>query len=83
MTVRVIASGCAECGVEEGQPLIDSVVFESIEKAKAEFETQGWLTGGGRWPVRWKSHPQGGEHVVTSQGSVWILPEKIKEIQNG
>lgn len=69
--ITVVEAGCAEChGSDPTYPLIEKREFESVEAAKAEYETQGWLHP----PIAWVPHPQGGEHVMVGQGSVWILP---------
>lgn len=68
MKVTVIDAGCAECHWGD-EPLIEMAVYESVEEVKAEYEQQGWAKGSA-----WKPHPQGGEHFVHGQGSVWILP---------
>jgi hypothetical protein len=68
----VLTAGCAECGVEEGESLIDLVEFESEESAREWISKQDWLFS----PLT--PHPQGGEHSVSSSGSVWLLPEDME-----
>lgn len=75
---RVVAfdAGCAECHPGPDEPLIEATAFESVEAAKAHYADKGWLqTGPEPRTVRWRAHPQGGEHVVVGQGSVWLRPE--------
>lgn len=74
--IQVVTAGCAECHWGEDEPLIDMAFFDSVEAAKAEYQTLGWTKWG-----EWAPHPQGGEHIVMSQGSVWILPETVKEVK--
>lgn len=69
MRVTVIEAGCAECHGPSEEPLIEMAVYESAEEAKEDYEKQGWTNN-----PKWVPHPQGGEHFVTGQGSVWILP---------
>lgn len=74
--IVVIEAGCAEChGPAEG-PLVTAHQFETVEQAKEWAQTQGWLTArafsGDVLPLEWQPHPQGGEHIVVGQGSVWI-----------
>lgn len=69
--VILIESGCAECGPYElngEEVLLERHEFATIEAAKEWVSGLGWLAG-----RSWKPHPQGGEHIVTGQGSVWIL----------
>lgn len=64
--VTVIVAGCAECHACEPEPLIESCAFPTVEAAKV------W--GVERTGRSWMAHPQGGEHIVTGQGSIWLLP---------
>jgi len=73
--VKVVIAGCAECHWGD-EPLINIEFYDSVEEAKAAYSTQGWTSRG-----VWGEHPQGGEHIVIGQGSVWILPETVKEIE--
>lgn len=79
--VKVILTGCAECFTPGDLPLIDIEFFDSVEEAKAHYESQAWMTYSGQVPLVWQPHRQGGEHVVFGQGSVWILPDTIKELE--
>lgn len=76
--IIVIEAGCAECHGWGDGPLVTIHQFPSVEDAKDWAQSQGWLTvsliPGKPLPLTWKPHPQGGEHVVVSQGSVWITP---------
>jgi hypothetical protein len=67
----VIEAGCAECHHGSSEPLIEKHEFDTVEEAKEWAMTQGWLLLDSS---DWRPHPQGGEHVVVGQGSVWILP---------
>jgi len=68
VSVEVVTCGCAECYFIDEGPLIEVMTFESVAAAKAWAAEQGWL---GPY-LTWQPHPQGGEHVVVGQGSVWI-----------
>lgn len=70
--VILVEAGCAECGVPEGQPLIEGHAFASVEDAKRW--CAAWVD-----ETDWVPHPQGGEHYVYRQGSVWIMPHRAKE----
>lgn len=72
--IVVIEAGCAECRGWDDTPLVVVHEFETIEAAKEWAQGEQWLGGGGPHPITWSEHPQGGEHVVSSQGSVWITP---------
>ena len=75
--VTVIEAGCAECRSGwDDEPLVTAHVFPDLASAKEWAGTLGWLADRNGY-VAWTPHPQGGEHVVSSQGSLWILPEKV------
>lgn len=77
-------AGCPECHWGADEPLIVVKTFATVEAAKVWALEQQWLTTVGYDGVRkapWLPHPQGGEHIVVGQGSVWILPETIKEVE--
>jgi hypothetical protein len=79
--IRVVDAGCAECGVEPGEPLITALEFGTVEAAKEHYDAQTWIPAGFRADrsptgrIEWQPHPQGGEHIVHGQGSVWIMEE--------
>lgn len=72
--ITAIEAGCAECN-NYNEPLIVVKEFQSIEEAEAHYAKERWLYGGPKNEVLWEPHPQGGKHVVVSQGSVWLRPE--------
>lgn len=74
MSVVLIDAGCAECHGPGAGPLIEALTFDRTEDAKAWVAAQSW----GPWVTKhhaWEPHPQGGEHMIHGQGSLWILPE--------
>lgn len=76
--IVLIEAGCAECRGWDDEPLVAIHEFDDIDAAKAWANKQGWLTAntltGEKQPLQWKAHPQGGEEITVSQGSVWITP---------
>jgi hypothetical protein len=69
VSVEVVVAGCAECWYFGDGPLVEVKEFESAAAAKAWAAEEGWVRA---CAADWEPHPQGGEHVVVSQGSVWI-----------
>lgn len=73
--ILAIECGCAECHSGDTEPLIEARTFDSMDVAKAHYANERWLHYiYAEGIVRWTPHPQGGEHVVVGQGSVWLRP---------
>lgn len=83
MKIRAIETGCAECHSGNPDPLIEIYEFDTVTEAKNHYNNQPWLTSmiSGFREVDWQPHPQGGEHTVNGQGSVWILPPSLDDLK--
>lgn len=72
--IVLIEAGCADCHSGD-EPLITMHQFESVKDANEWANKQRWATyGDPPEPIVWEPHPQGGDHVVVGQGSLWIMP---------
>jgi hypothetical protein len=68
--IIAVDAGCAECYHASSEyPLIEARVFETVEEAKAHYESLTWIND-----PDWKPHPQGGDHIIHGQGSIWLMP---------
>lgn len=70
--IEAIEAGCAECWSPTADgPLITVRNFNNFAEAKEHYHKQQWLRSH-QEEIDWRLHPQGGEHVVAGQGSVWL-----------